>query len=347
VGAHHQNGPAKRAIKTIQDMTRAMMLHVSIHWPDEYDVRLWPYALDYAVWLYNHTPRMDSGLAPMEIFCGTKLNCEYLRRAKVFGCPTYVLDPKLQDSNKIPKWSPRARLGQFLGFSWQHSSSIGLIRNLRTNYITPQFHVVYAQQFFTVSGGAQNRPLEHLDPHKFTIYLKGKWATDDRVHTLDDWDPSHDGPLPDHAPNWDTSELIPPEPPDPRPRPVANTPLPSPLHVRFQPPPVHASAEGGEDLRSGPSQLSPSAQRPSPTQGILRNPRLSMDSSTVDAQSLDALGNLDEIADPEPGTTKIMLPTSEAEAHGHDNAPEPAQPPPTNTQQESAQVPEVPEQPTL
>jgi len=80
VGAHHQNGLAERAIKTIQDMTRTMMLHLSVHWPDEYDVRLWPFAMDYAVWLYNHTPQRDSGLAPMELFCGTRLNCEYLRR---------------------------------------------------------------------------------------------------------------------------------------------------------------------------------------------------------------------------------------------------------------------------
>jgi len=78
VGTHHQNGLVERAIKTIQDMTHAMMLHLSIHWPDEYDIQLWPFAMDYAVWLYNHTPQHDSGMAPMELFCGTCLNCEYL-----------------------------------------------------------------------------------------------------------------------------------------------------------------------------------------------------------------------------------------------------------------------------
>jgi len=84
-------------------MTQAMMLHVSVHWPDKYDTQMWPFAMDYVTWLYNHTPQKESRLAPMEIFCGTKLNCENLQRAKVFGSPTYVLDPKLADNFKIPK----------------------------------------------------------------------------------------------------------------------------------------------------------------------------------------------------------------------------------------------------
>jgi len=78
VRVHHQNGSAECTIKTIQDMSHAMMIHLLVHWPDEYHVDLWPFAMDYAVWLYNHTPQCDSGLAPMEFFCSIRLNCEYL-----------------------------------------------------------------------------------------------------------------------------------------------------------------------------------------------------------------------------------------------------------------------------
>jgi len=127
VGAHHQNGLAEHTIKTIQDMTWTMMVHLSVHWLDEYDIHLWPFAMDYVMWLYNHSLHCNSGLAPL-------LNCEALCQAKVFGCPMYVLDPKLQDGNKIPKWTPCTWLGQFLGFSWQHSSSVGLVCNLCTNH---------------------------------------------------------------------------------------------------------------------------------------------------------------------------------------------------------------------
>ena len=35
VGAKHQNGIAERAIGVVQNMARAMLLHVQIHWPEE------------------------------------------------------------------------------------------------------------------------------------------------------------------------------------------------------------------------------------------------------------------------------------------------------------------------
>ena len=77
----------------------------------------------------------------------------YLLRQHVWGCPVYVLDPRLQDGKKIPKWDPRVRRGQFLGFSGQHSSTIGLILNHRTGSVTPQYHCVYDDWFSTVPNG--------------------------------------------------------------------------------------------------------------------------------------------------------------------------------------------------
>ena len=127
-----------------------MMQHAFLHWPEEFQVDLWPFALDYACWLHNHTPNRHHGWAPLEIFCGTRIDCQHLQRARVWGCPGYVLSPTLQDGKKIPKWAPRARRGQFLGFSKQHSSTIGLLRNLQTGYVTPQFHVVFDERFTTV-----------------------------------------------------------------------------------------------------------------------------------------------------------------------------------------------------
>jgi len=82
---------------------------------------------------------------------------QHLQRLHVWGCPVYVLDPKLQDGKKLPKWQPRSRRGQFLGYSPQHSTTIGRILNPRTGYVSPQYHVVYDDQFTTVpnaeSGG--------------------------------------------------------------------------------------------------------------------------------------------------------------------------------------------------
>ena len=81
------------------------------------------------------------------------------------GCPVYVLDPSLQDGKTLPKWHPRSRRGQYLGVSPNHSSTVGLILNLTTGFVSPQFHVVYDDLFSSVpnaeTGGA-------LQPDVFT-----------------------------------------------------------------------------------------------------------------------------------------------------------------------------------
>ena len=80
-------------------------------------------------------PKEDGGLSPEEIFYSVISDYQNLRDAKVFGCPAYVLKPKLQDGQKIPKWDPWSKLGQFLGRLDVHAGSVGLIRNLRTGKI--------------------------------------------------------------------------------------------------------------------------------------------------------------------------------------------------------------------
>ncbi|GFH61161.1 hypothetical protein CTEN210_17637 [Chaetoceros tenuissimus] len=151
VGAHHQNGVAERGIRTVSEAARAMMIHALIHWPEEVSMDLWPFAIKYAVYLYNKIPRGKSMMSPEELFYDTKSDHSELASAKVFGCPTYVLDPRIQDGKKIPRWNPRSKMGQFLGRSDEHASSIGLIRNLKTGKISTQFHCVYDCFFNTVT----------------------------------------------------------------------------------------------------------------------------------------------------------------------------------------------------
>ena len=151
-GAHHQNGAAEQAIRTVQAMARAMLLHVQLHWSNEYDPLLWPFALDCSVKICNNLPsKVKNGLCPEEAFAGINLGCGPLKHLRVFGCPCHALDPRLQDGKKILKWEPRAQAGQFLGFSKEHSSKVCLVQNLRTGRIMPQFHVVFDDLFHTVT----------------------------------------------------------------------------------------------------------------------------------------------------------------------------------------------------
>ena len=70
----------------------------------------------------------------------------------------YVLDPKLQDGHKLPKWQPRSRHAQYLGNSPLHASTVGLVRNLVTDNISPQFHLVFNNFFETVHSGDAEPP---------------------------------------------------------------------------------------------------------------------------------------------------------------------------------------------
>ena len=151
VGAHHQNAVAERAVKTISYLARSMLLHQLLHWPAAFDLKNWPSAMEQAVFLYNHMPSERNSLAPVELFTGTKLfSYDALSRARVWGCPCYVLDPRLQDGKRIPKFTPRSRRGVYLGVSPKHSTTVGRILNLQTGYISPQYHVVYDEHFTTV-----------------------------------------------------------------------------------------------------------------------------------------------------------------------------------------------------
>ena len=76
---------------------------------------------------------------------------ETLSNCHVWGCPTYVLEPKLQKPGvKIPKWAPRSLRGVNMGFSKMHSTQVGLVLNLLTGSISPQFHVVFDDMFSTL-----------------------------------------------------------------------------------------------------------------------------------------------------------------------------------------------------
>ena len=139
-------------------MARMFLIHVSLHWDDQGSdaVSLWPFAVRHAVWLHNHLPNGITGLSPLELLSGTRSDHRDLRRTHVWGCPVYVLDPKLQDGQKIPKWNRRARQGQFLGFSDEHSSLVASVRHLSSGFVSPQFHVVFDDRFHTVHGSGND-----------------------------------------------------------------------------------------------------------------------------------------------------------------------------------------------
>ena len=97
-GSPHQNGLEERAIKTVFTMERAMLMYAALSCPkDTFPTYLWPMAMDYAVWLYNRIPDMQSGLSDIEIRSRSRFDTvlETLSSCHVWCCPIYVLEPKL------------------------------------------------------------------------------------------------------------------------------------------------------------------------------------------------------------------------------------------------------------
>jgi hypothetical protein len=158
VGAHHHNAQAERAIRTIMSISRTMMIHAGIHWPDMAKPTLWPMAVSHACYLYNHVPNPSTGLSPSDIFTKSRWPHKRFHDMHVWGCPIYVLDKSLQDGKKIPRWRPRSNRSVYMGVSQSHASSVPLALNVSTGSITPQFHIVFDDWFATVSSSSNELP---------------------------------------------------------------------------------------------------------------------------------------------------------------------------------------------
>jgi hypothetical protein len=107
VNQHGQNGIAERHIRTVCDRARTMLLHAILRWPQAVSIEMWPFAVKLAVDIHNATPG-PSGLSPEEIFSRQKARQDRLADFHTFGCPVFVLEPRLQQGLKIPKWQPRS-----------------------------------------------------------------------------------------------------------------------------------------------------------------------------------------------------------------------------------------------
>jgi len=169
------------------------MFHAALRWPGATQRNLWPLAMKYAVYLHNNTPRPRTGLTPNEMFSGSLHSYSPILNAHPWGSPVYVLAPRLQDGQKLPRWEPRSRQGQFMGVSPLHASTVSLIRNLRTNRLSPQFHCIHDNYFETVHCSPENPPdnweelcIEHsfrsnLDPEKYIPELSDQWLTPEEL----------------------------------------------------------------------------------------------------------------------------------------------------------------------
>ena len=104
------------------------------------------------------------GESPDMLFSSAKAVNVQLRHHHTFGCPVYILDSRLQTNPKgVPKWEPRSRLGIYVGHSSSCAGSVALVLNPKIGLVSPQYHVIYDDQFTTV-------------PHMHNLSVPPNWA---------------------------------------------------------------------------------------------------------------------------------------------------------------------------
>ena len=139
----------------------------------------------------------------MALLTKTKADHTDLLRSHVWGCPVFVLDPKLQDDKKIPKRNQGSCIGQFVEFSHEHSSLVANVHHLMTGFVSPQYHVVFDDLFQTVfSTGDCNAVVDEICNNLFEfnryVYVEDEFDIDGNLvyhpPPLDEvWLDEHDG----------------------------------------------------------------------------------------------------------------------------------------------------------
>ena len=70
----------------------------------------------------------------------------------------------------ILKWNRQSQLAQFLGYLTLHSTTVGLVRNLTTGNISPQYHLVFNDLFETIRTDFQD-----LSHSQNQIFSENEW----------------------------------------------------------------------------------------------------------------------------------------------------------------------------
>ena len=130
---------------------RTLLVHAHNHWPEYISTMLWPFSLKAAQDHINQLNVNLDGTTPDMRFSGVAAKNLILRNFHTFGCHWYVLDSLLQTNPKgIPKWDPQAQLGIYFGRSPDHTINVALVLNPKTGLVSPQYHVVFDDDFTMV-----------------------------------------------------------------------------------------------------------------------------------------------------------------------------------------------------
>ena len=186
VGAHHQNGIVENKNKMITLGARTLLLHGMRMWPQMIDEIFWPFAVKATADRHNTLNLNVNHETPESALRGTDADDVPVKTFHTLFCPVYVLDSRLQNAGGAgpPKWEPRARMGVYLGHSPFHAGSVALVWNPTTGRVSPQYHVVFDDDFTTVPYMEAGTVPPHWDD---LVRNNTEKATPDDVILADTW----------------------------------------------------------------------------------------------------------------------------------------------------------------
>ncbi len=152
VGAHHQNGIVKNRNKQLTQTARVLLLHSMRMWPQMVDQMFWLFAIKAAAERTDSLHIDSEGHTPESIVYGVNIENILVETFHTMFCSCYILDSRLHNAGSIglPKWEPRSNICVYLGHSPFHARSVALVYNPSTGHVSPQYHVVFDNDFTTV-----------------------------------------------------------------------------------------------------------------------------------------------------------------------------------------------------
>ena len=113
------------------------------------DQMFWPFAIKAMAERLNSLHQNIKSQTPESILYGIPVKESPVKSFHTLFCPVYILNSRSQQAGGpgLPKWEPRSWIGVYLGHSPFHAGSVALVFNLTTGHVSPQYHVVFDNDF--------------------------------------------------------------------------------------------------------------------------------------------------------------------------------------------------------
>jgi hypothetical protein len=146
----------------------------------------WPFAIKAMAERMNSLHVNQDGNTPESLMYGVILETIPIKNFHTLFCPMYVMDQCLQSAGGPgpPKWEPRSRMGVYLGHSPFHAGSVALVFNPKTARVSPQYHVIFDDDFTTVPYMERGEVPPNLEE---LARLSAESATDESIDLALKW----------------------------------------------------------------------------------------------------------------------------------------------------------------